>query len=177
MSLLGILTTKAKNALKRSFFKRGNLYRTSRRDIVVYPIQENAHMEVSWKVEEGGRGASASLFVFNEEILRFDCFCKGPGHYHSNLRQDIKTQNRRHNRLYFVEKSPEEQIERSLFELRRNLLFYLQRNRRSKIRHFEFDPKNIADVSQKMKAKMLEYLRTVPALQFPYKEGGGVHYV
>ena len=56
-------------------------------DLVEYPIQDNVRLESYWRDDAGGRGPAASLFVYDDEIMRFDCFGGDNGHCHFNLRQ------------------------------------------------------------------------------------------
>ena len=56
-------------------------------DLVEYPIQEDVLLQVYWRDDVGGRGPAASLYVYDDEIMRFDCFGGDNGHCHFNLRQ------------------------------------------------------------------------------------------
>ena len=56
-------------------------------DLVEYPIQDNVRLQSYWRDDAGGRGPAASLYVYDDEIMRFDCFGGDNGHCHFNLRQ------------------------------------------------------------------------------------------
>ena len=82
-----------------------------RNDWVEYPIQENVRLEVYWRDDRAGRGPAASLYVYDDEVLRLDCFDGDQGHCHVNIRQ-----NKGH-RWYYPEGTVQQHIERSAFEL------------------------------------------------------------
>ena len=89
-------------------------------DMVAYSIQDNVRLEAYWRDDAGGRGPAASLYVYDDEIMRFDCFGGDNGHCHINLRQT------RGRRWMYPEGSFREHIQQSLFDLRNNLGFCLQ---------------------------------------------------
>lgn len=128
-----------------------------RRGTVRYLIQEDARLEVSWREARVGKGPSASLYVYNQEIFRFDCFGEKRGHYHVNLTQPCKAGREEYSRMFFFSQTVEEQIERSIYELRTNVGYYLQRDRSPKVRKFRLDPNKIEPVLEWMRDKMLEY--------------------
>ena len=157
------LKTRLKNLLikKRS---HSEMY-PHRKDVVRYELQPHAYLEVFWKVLEIGRGPSVALFVYDQEVVKFDCFGAKDGHYHINERQWGKLSKGTVHRLYFPEQTVEAQIERAVFELRTNLSVYLQRNADPRVRNCRIDPACLAEMTGRMREKMLEYLRTIPALQ------------
>ena len=134
-----------------------------RKDVLRYEIQPNAHVDVFWKVLPIGRGPAVSLFVHGEEVLKFDCFGAGRGHYHVNERQWSRRVRGVVQRLYLPEPTVEAQIERALFELTTNLSVYLQQNDDPRIRAVVIDRERLQEVAHRMKATMLEYIRKVPA--------------
>ena len=63
-----------------------------RRDLVEYPLEDNVRLEVYWRDDRAGYGPAASVFAYDQEILRLDCFGEakkqgGTGHCHINLKQ------------------------------------------------------------------------------------------
>ena len=133
-----------------------------RKDVLRYEIQPNAHVDVFWKVLPIGRGPAVSLFVHGEEVLKFDCFGAGRGHYHVNERQWSRRVRGVVQRLYLPEPTVEAQIERTLFELTANLPVYLRQNDDPRIRAFSIDRERWQEAAQRMKATMLEHMRKVP---------------
>lgn len=101
-----------------------------RRDVVRYQIVQNAELVVYWKVLEIGRGPAAALYVFEQEVLRFDCFGEN-GHFHARLDEAEKGNI---DRRFFNERTVPEQIERSSEELTRNLRSYMAGSKEPRIR-------------------------------------------
>ena len=63
-----------------------------RQDRTTYPIQDDVRLEVYWRNDRAGYGPAASVYAYNQEILRLDCFGEakkhgGKGHCHINLKQ------------------------------------------------------------------------------------------
>jgi hypothetical protein len=133
-----------------------------RRDRVRLEVQEGVCLDVFWKSLDRGRGPAAALFVHGDEVLRFDCFGPERGHYHA-VDGSRRGANRR--RVYFEEATVEDQIERSLSELRQNLAGYLGRNPRRSIRRLTVDSEALALACDQARARMHELLRTVPELR------------
>lgn|GEM_PF-3125617 len=52
-------------------------------DVKLIPIQPDSYLAVYYKRYDTGVGPGVSLYIHENEILRFDCFGKGRGHYHS----------------------------------------------------------------------------------------------
>ena len=132
----------------------------ARRDTVRLVVQPDVLLEVCWKDLAAGRGPAASLFVLGDEVLRFDCFGRDLGHYHAELVQPERAERR----LYFPEATVEEQVERALFELTRNLDYYLQRNPRREIRHLAVDRAGLEKACAEARVRLLGYLDTVEIL-------------
>ena len=138
-----------------------------RKDVLRYDIHPQAHFDVFWKVLPIGRGPAVSLVVHGEEVLKFDCFGEGRGHYHVNGRQWSRRMPGVVQRLYLPEKTVEAQIERTLFELTTNMSVYLQQNDDPRIQQFVIDRERLQDVVQRMRATMLDYMRRVPPANQP----------
>ena len=124
---------------------------------MIVPIQDHAYLAVYWKAVDLGRGPGASLYVHENEVLRFDCFGEGTGHYHMNVNQTAHFRGRGVDRMVFRERTVQEQIERSYFELTVNSRYFLKRNRSRRIRRFELDSEKLRAAAEQMKAKMTEY--------------------
>jgi len=139
------------------------LYERPIRDIVVYEIQSHVKVAVYWKALPNGGGPGASLYVYDEEVLRFDCFGAGRGHYHANLSTAGWGPKADEHRLFFREQAVAEQIERAGFELMTNVGYYLRRNRDPRVRDTVLDPQRLAAAVEQMKATMRDYARVVSA--------------
>jgi hypothetical protein len=135
---------------------------SAREDIVSYEVQEGVNLDVFWKVLPIGKGPASALFVLGEEVLRFDCFGASKGHYHAAF---YCQSNPTESRIYFPEQTVEAQIDRTIFELTRNLPYYLQRHRNPRIRLIQVDKNALADACESARRQMLNYLWTVPEFE------------
>lgn len=132
-----------------------NFFFGPRRDVVRYRIVENAELLVYWKVLEIGRGPAAALYLFGQEVLRFDCFGKN-GHFHARFDEAEKGNI---DRRFFNERTVPEQIDRSSEELTRNLHSYKAASKDPRIRDFEIDRESLENAAIWMKGRMNEYAR------------------
>lgn len=140
---------------------RRDSHRPGRRDVHVIPVQADVEFHVFWKKLEIGRGPTASLYVLGDEVLRVDCFGDGLGHLHAELLQ----RERAAPRLYLSEPTQEAQVDRAVFELTRNLAYYLERNPRRAIRRFEIDPEALGRACHEARGRMLGFLAANPELR------------
>ena len=122
-----------------------------KKDLVEYPIQDNVRLEVYWRDDAGGRGPASSLYVFDDEVFRFDCFGSDQGHCHINLQQTKGL------RWYYAEGTCQEHIERSAFELQKNLPFCLGTNQDKNIQEVKIDWEKLEWAMRQMRKKMLEF--------------------
>jgi hypothetical protein len=116
---------------------------------VRYDTPADTRIEVFWKSFVGAQGSNwldprlvdgigpvLSFIVAGREVLRFDCLGDS-GHYHVAL---MRPSPEVECRLWFRERSQIEQVERSIFELERNLEYYLARNPQPDVRSARVDP-------------------------------------
>ena len=145
-------------------YKLGHINRkfSGRTHVARYEVQQDVHVDIYWKAIPRWTGPSVSFYVYGAEVLRFDCFGQVNGHYHVDFHSPWATQN---NKLYFYERTLESQIERTLYELKTNLGFYLQRNPNRKVRNIEIDQEKLHGVCEKIRGSMYHLLDTVPELQ------------
>ena len=94
--------------------------------------------------------------MYGEEIIKFDCFGKDRGHFHIALYTPGASNI---SRIFLPEPSIEEQIERAIFEIQRNIEYYMQRNTRRKIRKLRIDRNRIGVAGERAKSKMYEFIR------------------
>lgn len=120
-------------------------------DLVEYTIQDNVTLQVYWRDDAGGRGPAASLYVYDDEIMRFDCFGGDNGHCHFNLRQT------RGRRWMYPTGSFADHIKQSLFDLQTNLTFCLQTHQDSRIQEIQIVHENLGQATEKMEAQLLEF--------------------
>ncbi|MCY4401010.1 MAG: hypothetical protein OXD54_00365 [Candidatus Poribacteria bacterium] len=119
-------------------------------DLVEYPIQDNVLLQAYWRDDVGGRGPAASLYVYDDEIMRFDCFGDDNGHCHFNLRQT------RGRRWMYPKGSFQDHIQQSLFDLRTNLNFCLQTHQDQRIQEMRIAQDGLENAAQKMETYLLE---------------------
>jgi hypothetical protein len=132
-----------------------------------YDLQEGCFMETYLNDQIGADGAryfgpAACLVVHGSEIIRFDCLEHAFGHYHvatpypHGIRKDLVGE------IRLPEKTVEEQVERTIFELQQNSNYYMQTHPRRKVRNTRFDEQRLAAVCAEMKSKMLEDVKLSP---------------
>jgi len=128
-----------------------------RKDVTNLKIQDDVYFQVYWKELAIGKGPAVILYIYNKEILKFDCFGKEKGHYHVDF---YKLNGTKKNRIFFTENRASEQIEKTVFELNTNLNYYLQRNKDHRIRDVHIEQNNLEKALVLVKSKMIEFLRT-----------------
>lgn len=140
------------------YFQRNTRMKTSkdvRQDPAQFRIAQNAHFEVYWKViDKVGFGPALSLYIENEELLRFDFFGPEKGHFHV---QTMLPAPASENRLFFNENKVEQQIDRAFFELDKNLHWYTQRHPLKSIRLFNIEKEIMKELWPKIRSLLLLY--------------------
>ena len=68
-----------------------------------------------------GPGPGASIYIRDDEVMRFDCFGSDLGHYHFNIRQAKFFVNGEKTRIFFPEGTVQDHIDQAAVQLRRNL--------------------------------------------------------
>ena len=121
-----------------------------RKDIYKIDIQDGLYFLVFHKTFNGGFGSAVSLYINEFEYLKFDCFGENEGHYH--IYDDITNEI-----IYFIEKTCEEQITRTSYELINNIDTYLNKSKNVDIKNFKINHKDFIDKIDDVKNKMLEY--------------------
>jgi hypothetical protein len=133
-----------------------------RKDVEVFKVQEHVYFQVYWKVIGSGKGPATILYLFDIETLKFDIYGKDKGHYHANPNNphagDVDI-------LWLPELDAAAQIQRVMFELRRNVYYYLQRNVDERIRELRIDSAKWDAALEKVEARIFELLATVPELE------------
>ncbi len=135
--------------------------RQKRDRVVNYDLQDGCFLETFWIDRPDGaagwdKGPSAILVVHGSEILKFDCYGNPTGHYHIAASLPLGIRNGLGSRLWFPEATAEQQVDRSIFELKRNLAQYLKRHPRAKVRNTRISKERLAAICGAMRTKMLE---------------------
>ena len=138
------------------FFSNDKIIRRTRKDIVILPLGNNANLEVYWREDKLGIGPAASVYIYNREVLRFDCFGEEEGHFHISTPYKGSIAS---DRIYYTEKNVEDQIDRTFFEIKTNIFSYINMHPSKRIRGIQLDKKNLENSAIEMKKIMLDYYR------------------
>jgi hypothetical protein len=132
-----------------------------RHDVEWIRVQPDVDFEVYWKVLPIGKGPALSLYAFGFQILKFDCFGATDGHFHLFLGWPSPATE---DRIWLPEPSGTAQVERAIFELRRNVPYYLQRHSDERVRQLHLESATWSTACTQARDKMLHLLSTVPEL-------------
>jgi hypothetical protein len=133
----------------------------ARRDVQRISVQDGLVIDVCWKSEPIGKGPALSVFVCGDEFARFDCFGPDRGHFHLALFAPASV---REQRLKFAERTATDQISRTIFEIDRNLAYYLERAANPAIRKFDVHRPNLLTALPKAESRMRGFLLEQPEL-------------
>jgi hypothetical protein len=162
MSVIRDLATSIFSYMYARSLKKQHLYKSKkdriRKDVVDFQIDENVGLEVYWKVLNVAEGPSVIFHALGYEILRFDTYINGQGHCHIQL---IECKPKCKERLFLPETTVEEQIERAIFELEKNLYYWLQRHPDRQIQLLKIDQTRLKIATEKAREKMLEYAEKI----------------
>jgi hypothetical protein len=129
-----------------------------RNDLIEYPIQDHVRLEVYWRDDRAGYGPAASVYAYDQEILRLDCFGEakkqgGKGHCHINLKQNRARQ-------WLYPPGPvSAHVQQAMHDLRHNLGFCLSTNTDERIQQTTVDTETLETIAQQAEVKMLEFVR------------------
>ena len=129
--------------------------RTYIQDPIRREIQDLVFMEVYWVAPPVGPGPGASIYIIDDEVMRFDCFGSDIGHYHFNIRQSKFFPNGEKTRILFPEGTVEQQIDNAAVQLRRNLDYGRGLNSDPKIRAVKIDQPAVDKASEWMRERLL----------------------
>ena len=124
-----------------------------------FQVQQDVVFEVFWKDQPLGQGPAASVFCHGQERLRFDCFGTEKGHYHVAYWCPPGSGE---NRLYFRERTREQQIERTVFEIQTNLDYYLRRIPDTRVRALQIDKNSLRAGCDWLRQQLLNLLQAAP---------------
>ena len=94
------------------------------------------------------------MHVLGRQVLRFDCFGYPGGHAHIYL---ITPNRKCESRLFLPEKTIEAQIERALFEMSKNLDYWMQRHYDPSVRKTKLSRKFLRAALEEAHKSMLKY--------------------
>jgi hypothetical protein len=132
-----------------------------RQDVAWIPVQPDVDLKVYWKILSIGKGPAVSLYAFGFQILRFDCFGATDGHFHLFLGWPSPTSE---DRIWLPEPNATAQVERTMFELEKNVIYYLQRHNDERVRSLHLEQASWSIACTQARNKMLQFLCTVPQL-------------
>jgi len=129
--------------------------------LVRHELQEGCFLESYLNDQTDAEGNSyfgpvACLVVHGSDIVRFDCVENARGHYHVASRYPFGPRKALVGEIYLPEKTLEEQVDRAIFELRRNSGHFLRMHPRRKVRNTRLDKERLAAVCAQVRSKMLE---------------------
>ena len=108
-------------------------------------------------------GPALIVWFDYRRILKFDCLGKGRGHYHVALPPGMQ-RGREFDRIHLPEETVEEQIERVVFELRKNLRYHLEHCPYRRGRRATVPEQAVLDASEEVRSLMLRYkARALPS--------------
>jgi hypothetical protein len=132
-----------------------------RSDVEWIHVQHCVDLKVYWKILPIGKGPAVSLYVFGFQILRFDCFGATDGHFHLLLGWPTPASE---DRIWLPEPNATAQVERAMFELTKNVTYYLQRHNDERVRALQLEPADWSTACTRARDKMLHFLCSVPEL-------------
>jgi hypothetical protein len=138
-------------------------------DVELIPIQPGGYLAVYFKRYGADVGPGVSLYVCENEILRFDCFGPARGHYHS-----LPCLSAFPGREGFAlaGDSVVAQVQHAAAEIRGNHAAHLAKHFRRRIREFRFDLASLdAAVSEARDRMLRAHGRASPTLPSPASTG------
>jgi hypothetical protein len=121
----------------------------ARQDCVEIPIQDGAHLLAFHKDLDFGRGPALSLYVHGLEVLKFDCFGPGVGHFHVQPHEAT--------RLMMAERSMRGQVIRAVREIKINAELYVTWSTDASVGSFRFDKSALDQAAAKAKTLLMHY--------------------
>jgi hypothetical protein len=134
----------------------------ARRDLLRIAVQDGLVIDVFWKSLPTGKGPALSVFVCGDEFAKFDCFGPDRGHFHFALFTPASV---RQHRLKFAESTATDQISRAIFEIDKNLAYYLERAANPAIRKFDVHRESLLVALPKAEVRMRGFLLEQPELR------------
>jgi hypothetical protein len=124
-------------------------------NVKAFEVQKNVVVETYRLGPPFGPCPAASVYIYDDEVMRFDCIGGSEGHFHVNLTQARFCPGGERSRFYFPEGSVARHIENAEFQLRRNFDYARRQNYRRRVRATQIDQAKLNDVAGQMKAELL----------------------
>jgi len=121
-------------------------------DVKLIPVQPESYLAVYYKRYGTDVGPGVSLYVHENEILRFDCFDNGHGHYHS---MPCLSAFPGRDRINITADTVEGQVQQTVDEITRNYAAHLGKHLLRHIRNFRFDHACLAAALAEARDSML----------------------
>lgn len=107
----------------------------TRLNVKRFPVQPGVLLAVFWKDLAHGLGPCISAYIYQHEIVRFDCFGSPLGHFHVHMQYGYVEEGR----IEFPEQDIDGQLVRALFELRHNLIHWQQLHPDPRVRNLRVE--------------------------------------
>ncbi len=127
-------------------------------------------MEIYWVSEPVGPGPGASIYIGDDEVMRFDCFGSVEGHYHFNVRQSKFVPDGELIRIYFPPGTVADHINNAAIQLRRNLVYGRGTNLDPKVRTVKIDQQAIDEAAELMQQELTRIARLHDSSRLPLEE-------
>ncbi len=125
-------------------------------DVRRHAIQDQIFMEVYWVAPPVGPGPGASIYIRDDEVMRFDCFGADLGHYHFNVRQAKFFPDGETTRIFFPAGTVQDHIENAVVQLRRNLDYGRGMNTDARIRAVRIDQRAVDQAAAWMRDQLMQ---------------------
>ncbi|MEX2127595.1 MAG: glycosyltransferase [Xanthobacteraceae bacterium] len=122
-------------------------------ELEILYVQRDIRVEVYWVGPKFGPGPAASVYVFDDEVMRFDCYGGGAGHMHLNLKQSRLTSKGGSARI-MMPGSISDNIDRACFELNYNLEYCLRLNRKPNIHKTKLKSVRVSEAADWMRDRL-----------------------
>lgn len=117
-------------------------------------IQSRLRIETYWVGGKFGPGPGASVYAYDDEVMRFDCFGEPKGHMHINMKQSRLLPGGGSARIK-LPGSATDNIERAFFELTHNLEYCLKLNQNRRIRRIKLKRERLSQAADWMRGNLL----------------------
>lgn len=141
----------------QSFNSPSVLIPVERMDLKEIAICENLSLLVYWKILDIGKGPAVILKAFDKEILKFDCLGEKNAHYHIAPNFNL--------RIFFLEKTVKDQVNRSVAELKINGLKYLRLQKDLKIRAIQPNLTQYSSAIDSAEKVLIHFYQTVKEIK------------
>jgi hypothetical protein len=132
----------------------------ARQEIVCYRIQPGLYLDIFWKILPIGKEPALSIFLHEQELLRFDCFGGGKGHYHLLFCDSGFSYRHR-----LSGETVSAQIDAIFLNLNDYLSLHIHHHTNPKLRDFSINTERLNMVCAQARLQMHDYVNEVPQLE------------